>query len=213
MNKYMKKTYDLSATMVLTALSLINNYLLSFLDGDANSKFTDVELAGLLDFSLPASWRKAIDLKGYVASQHDKKSLVNQCKMIQRNETPLKHDQDNDNNNNRNRKKIKFAKSETKKNKSGSKTTLGDGQYYCKKFGTNPMHETEQCFILKRLAREANINGNGKAHAKPYSKRTFRKEVNLIARCARQHNGLKSVESALKREQGKPEKQAGQACS
>jgi hypothetical protein len=120
MNKYMKKPYDLSAKMMSTALSRINNYLPSFPDGDANSKFTDAELVGLLDFSLPASWRKAMDLKGYVASQHDKKSLVDQCKMIKRNKTPLKHDQDDDNDNNRNCKKIKFAKTETNNKKSGS---------------------------------------------------------------------------------------------
>jgi hypothetical protein len=115
MNKYMKKPFDLSAKMMSMALSHINNYLPSFLDGDANSKYTDAELVGLLDFSLPASWRKAMDLKGYVASQHDKKSLVDQCKMIKRNKTPLKQDRDDDNDNNKNCTKIKFAKSETKK--------------------------------------------------------------------------------------------------
>jgi hypothetical protein len=57
-----------------------------------------------------------MDLKGYVASQHDKKSLVDQCKMIERNKTPIKHDQD-DNNNKTNSKKIKFAKSEAKNKK------------------------------------------------------------------------------------------------
>jgi hypothetical protein len=134
MNKYMKKPYNLSAKMMSTALSRINNYLLSFPDGDANSKFTDEELVALLDFSLPASLRKAMDLKGYVASQHDKKLLVDQCKIIKQNKTLLKHDhtKDNNNDNNRNCKKIKFAKSKTKNKKSGSTTTLGDGQYYCK---------------------------------------------------------------------------------
>jgi hypothetical protein len=119
MNKYMKKPYNLSAKMM--SLSRINNYLQSFPDGDANSKLTDAELVRLLDFSLPTSWRKAMDLKGYVASQHDKKLLVDQRKMIERNETPLKHDQDDNNNNNRNRKKFKFAKSKTKNKKEAAK--------------------------------------------------------------------------------------------
>jgi hypothetical protein len=213
MKKYMKKPFDLSANMMSTALSCINNYLPSFLDGDASSKFMDAELVGLLDFLLPASWRKAMDLKGYVASQHDKKSLVDQCEMIERNETPIKHDRDDNNDNNKNRKKIKFVKSETKNKKSGNKTVPNDGQYYCKKCGTNSTHDSEHCYFLKRLAREANNNGNGKAHAKLYSKRTFRKEVNSIARRAGKHDGLKIVESALKREQGKLDKQAGQASS
>jgi hypothetical protein len=71
-----------------------------------------------------------------------------------------------------------------------------------------------QCFILKRLAHETNNNGNGQAHAKLYSKRTFHKEVNSIAHRTGKHNGLKIMESSLKREQGgKLEKQAGQASS
>jgi hypothetical protein len=215
MNKYMKKPYDMSTKVMSTALSRINNYLPSFPDGDANSKFTESELVGMLDFSLPASWRKAMDLKGYVASQHDRKSLVDQCEMIERNETPIKHDRDDDNDNNKNRKKTRFAKSETKNKKSGNKSTTDDGQYYCKECGKNSTHETDRCYILKRLAREkeAKSNGNGKAYAKPYSKRTFRKEVNLIARRAGKNDGLKIVESALKREQGKLQKQAGRTSS
>jgi hypothetical protein len=215
MNKYMKKPYDLSTKMMSTALSRINNYLPSFPDGDANSKFTDAELVGLLDFSLPPAWRKTMDLKGYVASQHDRKSLVDQCEMIERNETPIKHGRDDDDDSSRNRKKSRFANSETKNKKSGSKTAAVDGQYYCKNCGTNPTHASEQCYILKRLAREKDgkSNGNGKAYAKPYTKRTFRKEVNAIARLAGKNDGLKIVESALKREQGKLEKSAGRASN
>jgi ribosomal protein L28 len=63
---------------------------------------------------------------------------------------------------------------------------------------------------LKCLAREANNNGNSKAHAKWYSKRTFCKEVSSIAGRAGKHNRLKIVESALKREQGKLEKQSNE---
>jgi hypothetical protein len=59
---------------------------------------------------------------------------------------------------------------------------------------------------LKKLTREK--ESNGKAYAKPYSKRTFRKEVNVIARRAGKNDGLKIVASALKREQGKQEKHA-----
>jgi hypothetical protein len=170
----MKKLYDLSTKMMLTALSQINNYLPSFPDGDAHSKFTESELIGMLDFSLPASWRKAMDLKGYVASQHDRKSLVDQCEMIEQNETPLKHGRDNDNDNNNNCKKTRFAKSETKNIKSRNKSTTDDSQYYCKECGINSPHNTDHCYILKRLARkkEAKSNGNAKAYGKPYSMRT-----------------------------------------
>jgi hypothetical protein len=100
-----------------------------------------------------------------------------------------------------------------KNKKMAAKLPRATDSILCKKCGTNPMHETEQCFILKRLAREANNNGNSKAHAKPCSNHAFRTKVNSIVCRAEKHNGLKIVESALKREQGKLEKQAGQASS
>jgi hypothetical protein len=121
MNKYMKKLYNLSTKMMMTALSRINNYLPSFLDGDAT----------------------------------------------------------------------------------------------CKECGKNSTHDTDRCYVLKWLAREkeAKSNGNGKAYAKPFSKRTFCKEVNSIARCAGKHDGLKIVESALKHKQGKLQKHTGRTSS
>jgi hypothetical protein len=44
MNKYMQKPDDHSAKMMSEALLLINNYLPSFPDREANSKFTDAQL-------------------------------------------------------------------------------------------------------------------------------------------------------------------------
>jgi hypothetical protein len=161
MNKYMKKPFDLSAKMMSTALSRINNYLPSFPD---------------------RTERNADQARPRRRQQQQQESQENQiCKI--------------------------------RKKKSGNKTVPNDGQYYCKKCGTNSTHDSEHCYFLKRLAREANNNDNGKAHAKPYSKRTFRKEVNSMACRAGKHNGLKIVESALKREQGKLEKQAGRASN
>jgi hypothetical protein len=49
MNKYLKKRFDLSAKMMSTALSRINNYLPSFLDGDANS---NLQMQNLSDYSI-----------------------------------------------------------------------------------------------------------------------------------------------------------------
>jgi hypothetical protein len=57
---------------------------------------------------------------------------------------------------------------------------------------------------LKNLARDK--ESNGKAYAKPYSKRTLHKEVNAIACRAGKHDRLKIVALALKRKQGKQEK-------
>jgi hypothetical protein len=52
---------------------------------------------------------------------------------------------------------------------------------------------------LKKIAREKELSEK-KA---PYLKRTFRKEVNAIARRAGKNGNIKSVKKAIKREQGK----------
>jgi hypothetical protein len=60
----------------------------------------------------------------------------------------------------------------------------------------------ERCWKLKKIAREKELSEK-KA---PYSKRTFRKEVNAIARRAGKNGDSKIVEKAIKREQGKHRK-------
>jgi hypothetical protein len=55
---------------------------------------------------------------------------------------------------------------------------------------------------LKKTAREKELSEN-KA---PYSKRTFRKEVNAIARKASRNGDIKIVKKAMKRKQGKHRK-------
>ena len=208
MTRYMKKPFDLSTKKMASALTRINNYLPSFPGGTQASKFSESEIVGLLEFALPNSWRKAMDLKGFVPSDNNKKALVDQCERIERNETQVSKDKEPHNDNNKNNKKNKFAKFENNKKKNGGEqVTSEDGQKYCKKCGHNDTHSTDRCFKLKKLAREAEqANGNGKAYAKPFSKRTFRKEINAMARRAGKHNGLEVFKSALKREQGKQEK-------
>ena len=79
----------------------------------------------------------------------------------------------------------------------------------CSNCGKNPTHNSDRCYVLKRLARNAENAGNGKnGDKKPYSKRTFRKEVNAMARRAAKNDGLDAFASALKREQGKQVKYA-----
>jgi hypothetical protein len=210
MLRYMKKPFDLSSKSMMTSLNRINNYLPSFPQANAASKFSDSEIIGLMEFALPPAWRKAFDLKGYVPSDDDKARLVDECERIERHETPIAYgkneEEDDNNNNNKNRKNRKFGNSGRGDKKNDEKRVAGGGQFFCKKCGPNATHDTDRCFILKKLAREK--ESNGKAYAKPYSKRTFRKEVNAIARRAGKNDGLKIVASALKRKQGKQEKHA-----
>jgi hypothetical protein len=55
-----------------------------------------------MEFALPAAWRKAFDLKGYVPAEEDKARLVDECERIVRHETPITQAKDDDDNNNNN---------------------------------------------------------------------------------------------------------------
>ena len=209
MNRSMKKPYDLSASQTKNAITRLNNALPYFPLGSEASKFTDAELIGLFEFSIPQRWRDIMDAKGFVASMGSMKLLLEQCQIIERTEAmSAKAPEDNSN-----RRDTKFAKSDNSRKKSdrnnnkdkrtdGPSGERGSGKYYCTECGKGN-HSTDRCSILK--ARQ----GNG-AHAgpKPYSKRTFRKEVNAIARRAGKHDGLGIFAQALKRE----EKKATRSC-
>ena len=67
-------------------------------------------------------------------------------------------------------------------------------------------NKTDHCYILKNLARK-----EGAQKDKPFSKRTFRKEINAIACRAGKHAGLDVFAFALKREQGKQARKQAKA--
>jgi hypothetical protein len=67
-------------------------------------------------------------------------------------------------------------------------------------------HNTSSCYKLKKIARDKAEAGKSR-DKEPYSKQTFRKEVNAIAGRAGKHGDIKLVEKAIKREQGKQAKQ------
>ena len=210
MTRAMRKPFDLTTRKTAAALSRINNCLPLFPLGVPASKFTENELVGLIEWALPQEWRRSFDLKGYVPSLFNRERLMIECEAIERNEGLRKDVKNEKNDNNKNNKKVKFAKSENKKGKSAAKVN-GSGEFFCKECGRNPTHATVDCYVLKNRAKREQREqhaafGDGKAQAKPFSKRTFRKEVNAMARKASKEGSLDLYASALKREQGKAAK-------
>jgi hypothetical protein len=209
MTRHFKKPYNLSSKKTAAGLSRLNNYLPNFPTATASTKFSEKELVEMLEVALPSSWRKAMDLKGFIPSKNDYKELLAQMEIIERNEVPVKHERNNDNDDDdKNDKKVKFAKSEKGAKKNGRNHNNNAGtdrqsKYDCDRCGKNPTHNTDKCWVLKKEAREKD---------KPaYSRRTFRKEVNAMARRAGKNDGLKIFESAAKREHAKIAKRASRA--
>ena len=128
MNRSMRKPVDMGSRKAAAALSRINNCLPLFPNGNQSSKYSDSELVGLFEWSLPTSWRKTMDKKSFVPSMHSMKDLIDECERIERNETPIYHDDDDDDSN-KNNKKNKFAKNKNNNNKKWTrKTRTGVGR-------------------------------------------------------------------------------------
>jgi hypothetical protein len=90
MNRGMRKPYELTTRKTAAAITRINNALPLFPGGTDASKFSNAEVIGLLEWSLPPSWRSKFDLDGYIPTLDTKAKLIESCEAIERNqnETP-----------------------------------------------------------------------------------------------------------------------------
>ena len=208
MSRYMEKPPDLSTRKTAMAITRINNFLPLFPGGTAASKFSDSEVVGLLEWSLPPNWRVKFDLDGYLPSMDTKAKLILECEAIERNEVPVSNDDKADNN--KKEKKEKFGNSKT-----AARKGEGEKSFFCKECGRNRTHGTDKCFVLKNREKRAQ-QGKAGEHAyrdnKPFTKRSFRKETNAIVRKAAKHKNLKILEKSIKKAVAKEAKQAKKAA-
>jgi hypothetical protein len=208
MHRGMKKPYDMSTRKTAAAITKINNALPLFPNGNQDSKFSEQELVGLLEWSLPQAWRKKFDLDGYIPTLDTKAKLITECEAIERNES-LKNQEERNDNNNKN-KKNKKTKFEIRR---GS-TRISERplfRYFCRHCGRNRSHNTGDCYFLKKTTQRTTTHDDGaeeggKKIARPFSRRTFRKEVNALARKTGKKKALGLYAAAIKREQGKESK-------
>jgi hypothetical protein len=201
MSKYARKPYEMGAKHFVILMSRINNYIPFFPNATVLSKYSKEELLNILEFAVPPHWRKAFDLRDYLPTSDDKARFYQRVWACRTKwNAPGKrawwqwqwpHEQ----------QKQKYAKSEKSVTKSGKKTNTESGPMYCTHCKTDT-HNTERCWKLKKIAREKELSEK----KSPYSKRTFRKEVNAIARRANKNSDIKLVKKAIKRKQGKHRK-------
>jgi hypothetical protein len=192
MSKHMKKPYDMMAKAMTNAMSKINNFFPYFPTGGVESKYSESDLIGILQFALPDYCRAAFNFRDYIPREDNKTKFIDECEHVERNAKPKLHERDDDDDEHRSNKKVKFAKTEKSKNKkSGSKSAMEDTCMYGMHCKTNT-HNTASCYKLKKIARDKEEAGQA-CDKSPYSKRTFRKEVNAIARRAGKHSDIKIV--------------------
>ena len=86
MNRRMFKPAELTTRQTSAAINRLNNSLPLFPGGSEVSKFTETEIIGLLEWSLPPTWRAKFDLDGYIPTLESKARLIEACEAIERNE-------------------------------------------------------------------------------------------------------------------------------
>jgi hypothetical protein len=129
--------------------------------------------------------------------------LIDECEAIERNIGLYETEEEKKK---AKKQKSKNGKSAGEEQKNGSKKN--SKEFFCKKCGRNNTHNTERCWVLKREA-----GGNKSVDKKPFSKRTFRKEANAIARLAAKKGSLKILEKSLARQQSKAAKSGSKGKS
>lgn len=196
MQRGMKKPYDLSTRKTAAALTRINNSLPFFPGATENDKFSDAEIVGLLEWSLPQSWRAKFDLDGYVPTQESKAKLIEACEAIERNESIEKQNASS-------QKKKDKEKTPHKKNTSGS---INKKKFYCSLHGKNSTHNTSDCFTMKKQKTTDSSDSNGKTEKK-FSNRAFRKELNLLSKKSSKKKVLEQYAMIIAKEKAKLQKQ------
>ena len=189
MQRGMKKPYEMSTRKMASAITRINNALPMFPGATEDSKFTEEELVGLIEWSLPEHWRSKFDLDGFIPTLHPKIQLIAHCEAIERNEQQTRGERTN------NPKNTKF------KTTSGKNKEKPKGKFYCTEHGENPTHATKDCYTLKN--REKKNDGSNGANPKKFTNKNFRKELNVLSKNTPKEKLLDLYAQAISKEKAK----------
>jgi hypothetical protein len=188
MRRIMKKPWDMTMRKYAAAVVRINNSLMQFPGGIPEDRFSEDELIDILEFSIPAKWRRQFDLDHYVPTEHDRAMLVTNSETLERNDPHTFQEVET-----RNGKKQKNGKSGNSQKDEAKQV----GDFYCSFHGKNETHGTKDCFTLKNRAKKAKeATDKGKkeysSNRRDFSPKAFRKEINYLAK-----HGKKSKQKVL----------------
>ena len=199
MNRKMFKPVELTTRQMAASINRLNNALPFFPTATEASKFSEIELIGLLEWSLPATWRAKFDLDSYIPTLHTRAKLIEACEAIERSEIAVERPSREDSNQNQRNFKRSAAKNSTEPQK--QKKQHSDGKHYCSEHGYNPTHSTADCYTIKNRAKAT--NHAPRAEKRSFSNQNLRKEINLLAKTSSKKKILEMYASVIKREQAK----------
>ncbi len=170
----MKKPKELSIRKYVAAVGRLNNSLPVFPNGKESDKITPGEILEILEWSIPESWRTKFDLDGYVPTDFTKERFMTECEAIERNEPKIHHKTPNST---LSGKTVTHKKSHGVKFRSATQKSDTAFKFYCTEHGHNPSHPTDKCYTLKNRAEKAKG-----ASSSGLTKKSFRKEINILAK-------------------------------
>jgi hypothetical protein len=201
----MHKLADLSTRQMVAAINRLNNALLLFPLGSTESKFSEKEIVGLLEWSLPQAWRSKFDLDGYIPTLHSKTCLIEACEAIKRNNLVPEKKSHSDNNST-NSNKNSLAGNKKAENKKNEHKRLNKLIKHFTVHGHNASHDSSECCTLKNQTKPGKQIVGAKANSpQTFTAKRFRKEVNMLAQKASKKKVLELYANAVKQEQKKLE--------
>jgi hypothetical protein len=190
-----EKAQELSIRKYVTAVGRLNNSLPVFPNGKESDKITPQEILKILEWSIPDSWRTKFDLNGYVPTEFTKERFMMECEAIERKEPKIHHKA---NNSTVGGKTVTHKKSHGVKFRSATQERDTTAKFYCTEHGQNPTHPTDKCYTLKYRAEKARG-----ASSSGLTKKSFRKEINILAKKRPGKKVLKMFAVVLQQEHNK----------
>jgi hypothetical protein len=203
MQRRMHKPADLSTRQMAAAINKLNNALPLFPLGSTESKFSEKEIVGLLEWLLPQAWRSKFDLDGYIPTLHSKTHLTEACEAIERNTlVPEKTKPQQDNNNDHSNKNSHAGNKKVENNKNECKRLNSKLWKHCTVHGHNALHDSSECYTLKNQTKPGGQIVGAKANSsQTFTAKRFRKKVNMLAQKLSKKKVLELYANAVKQEQ------------
>ena len=189
---------SLTTRKTAAAITKINNALPLFPNGSEASKFSEIELIGILEWSLPQAWRTKFDLDGYIPTEHTKARLIEACEAIERNQDESVDE----------KAKKKSSSITEKKKKGKAKGSDGEKKFFCTHHKWNNTHVTADCWTLnkKKSSSSSTSTLSTKSETKKFSNTKFCKELNILAKSTDRQELLDQYAAAIAKEKARLKK-------
>ena len=154
MRRFMRKPRELKVQEFVCRVGELNEFLLEFptaTPGAIPTKLPEDEIMDILEFSVPASWQRQMEIMDFNPINETPQAFINFCQRLELHESAS-------NGNGEKKKSSKQGKKGSGSNKRKQSTSFEEG-LDCILHGKNCGHVTDDCWTLKRQAERLKKEG------------------------------------------------------